>query len=96
MKLYQPPYAWPNQKFRSHARQKMRQYSPRWTDDQVIEWDGNFRDDDALFLICSERDVEIAEYRKVLEECIEYRHRGADGLAVCPVKTEIKNPSPHH
>jgi hypothetical protein len=54
---------------------KMRQYSPSWSDDQVTEWDGNFRDDGALFLICSERDVEIGEYRKLLEECIRYRDR---------------------
>jgi hypothetical protein len=54
--------------------EKMRQYSSFWTDEQVIEWDGNFKDDGALFLICTERDIEIAEYRKVLEECIVYRY----------------------
>jgi len=57
---------------------KMQRYSRAWTDEQVVEWDGNFRDDGALMLICSERDVEIAEYRKVLEECIRYR----DGIRV--------------
>jgi hypothetical protein len=51
----------------------MQQYSEAWTDEQVVEWDGNFKDDGALMLICSERDVEVAEYRKVLEECIRYR-----------------------
>jgi hypothetical protein len=55
--------------------EKMHQYSPSWNDEQVVEWDGKFRDDGALFLICSERDVEIGEYRKVLEECIQYRER---------------------
>lgn len=54
---------------------QLRQYSPQWTDQQVIDWDGNFRDDGALFITCSERDVEIAEYRQVLEECIRYRAR---------------------
>jgi hypothetical protein len=54
---------------------KMQQYSEAWTDKQVVEWDGNFKDDGALMLICSERDVEVAEYRKVLEECIRYRDR---------------------
>jgi hypothetical protein len=44
--------------------EKMRQYSTGWSDEQVIEWDGNFRDDGALFLICSERDTEIAEYQR--------------------------------
>ena len=58
--------------------EKMQRYSRTWTDEQVVEWDGNFRDDGALMLICSERDVEIAEYRKVLEECIRYR----DGIRV--------------
>ena len=55
--------------------EKMQQYSPSWTDDQVIEWDGNFTDEGALMLICSERDIEVAEYRKVLEQCIRYRDR---------------------
>jgi hypothetical protein len=61
--------------------EKMRQYSPSWADDKVIEWDGNFRDDGALFLTCSERDVEIAEYRKVLEECIQYRDKIRESVA---------------
>ena len=54
---------------------KMQRYSEAWTDEQVVDWDGNFKDDGALMLICSERDVEVAEYRKVLEECIRYRDR---------------------
>jgi hypothetical protein len=52
---------------------KLRQYDPAWTDRQVMEWDGDFRDDDTLFLVCSERDVEIDEYRRVLEEHIGFR-----------------------
>ena len=56
--------------------EKMRQYSSDWADEQVLEWDAdNFRDDGSLFLMCSERDVEIEEYRSVLEQCIEYRNR---------------------
>jgi hypothetical protein len=55
--------------------EKMRQYSPDWTDEQVMAWDDNFRDDGCLFLICSERDVEVDEYRRVLEACIRYRDR---------------------
>jgi hypothetical protein len=53
----------------------MREYSAVWTDEQVVAWDGNFRSDGALMLICSERDVEVEEYRRVLEECIRYRER---------------------
>ena len=45
-------------------------YNPDWTDDEVKEWDGNFRSDGALMLVCCERDVEIAEFREVLEEHI--------------------------
>ena len=54
---------------------KMIEYRPEWTDEQLIEWDGNFRSDGALFITCSERDIEIGEYRRVLEECIAYRRR---------------------
>lgn len=54
---------------------KLAQYRPEWTDEEVVEWDGNFRSDGALFITCSERDVEIGEYRRVLEKCIEYRQR---------------------
>jgi hypothetical protein len=55
--------------------EKLRQYSPEWSDAAVIDWDGNFRDDWVLFLICTERDVDVAEYRRVLEDCIRYRER---------------------
>lgn len=54
---------------------KMLEYSPDWSDEQVIEWDGNFRDDGALMILCCERDVEIDEYREVLDECLKYRAR---------------------
>ena len=55
--------------------EKMRQYRPEWTDEELTEWDGNFKDDGSLMLICSERDVDAAEYRAVLEECLQYRDR---------------------
>jgi hypothetical protein len=55
--------------------EKMQQYSPSWNDQQVMEWDGNFKSDGDLLLPCSERDVEVDEYRAVLEECIKYRER---------------------
>src|SRR5580704_8209575 len=54
---------------------KLRQYSASWTDDHVMDWDGNFKDDVTLFLICCERDVEMEEYRRVIEQCIQYRDR---------------------
>jgi hypothetical protein len=55
--------------------EKMRQYSSGWTGEQTIAWDNNFRDDGNLMLLCCERDVDVREYRKVLENCIEYRKR---------------------
>jgi hypothetical protein len=55
--------------------EKMIQYSPSWSDDQVREWDGNFKDEGDFMIMCSERDVEIEEYREVLEACMRYRDR---------------------
>lgn len=55
--------------------EKMQQYSSSWSDAQLLEWDENFRDDAVLMLMCSERDVEVDEYRKVLEQAIRYRDR---------------------
>jgi hypothetical protein len=54
---------------------KMRCYDPSWTDEELIAWDGNFKDDGALMLICSERDVDVEEYRRELEANIAYRNR---------------------
>ena len=54
---------------------KMQQYRSDWTDEQVMDWDNNFRDDNVLMLFCCERDVDIQEYRETLEECINYRNR---------------------
>jgi hypothetical protein len=41
----------------------------------VLEWDGNFKDDGALMIACCERDVDVAEYRRVLELARRYRDR---------------------
>ena len=58
---------------------KLAAYDPVWSDEQVMEWDGNFRDDGDLMLICVERDVDVAEFRRVVEEFIEFcRQQGAD------------------
>jgi hypothetical protein len=54
---------------------KMQQYSPSWSDEQVVAWDGHFRDDGNFMMLCSERDVDVSEYRGVLEESIRYRDR---------------------
>ena len=55
--------------------EKMREYAADWEDARVIEWDGNFRDDGYLMLVCCERDVDVAEYRCILEQAIRYRNR---------------------
>ena len=61
--------------------EKMRQYKPEWTDEDVIAWDGNFTDEGTLLIACSERDVEVEEYRAVLHQAIAYRDRVRPALA---------------
>ncbi len=51
-------------------------YDPSWTDEKVIAWDGNFRNDGTLMLVCCERDVDVDEFRRVLEEHLRYRGLG--------------------
>lgn len=53
--------------------ERLREYQPDWSDEQVVTWDGNFRSDGALMLVCCERDVEIEEYRTVLAEHLARR-----------------------
>lgn len=55
--------------------EKMRAYDAAWTDEELMEWCGDFRDDGALFLPCSERDVDVAEFRRELNGAIAYRER---------------------
>jgi hypothetical protein len=38
-----------------------------------MQWDGNFRSDGALMLVCCQRDVEMEEFRRVLQEHLKYR-----------------------
>ncbi len=53
--------------------EQLRQYRSDWADGQVMEWDGNFRSDGCLMLVCCERDVGVAEYRRVLEQYLAFR-----------------------
>ncbi len=53
--------------------EKLREYDSNWTDEELKEWDGNFRSDDVLMLVCTERDVDIEEYRTVLHEHLRMR-----------------------
>jgi hypothetical protein len=56
----------------------LEKYDPSWPDDRVIEWDGNFRSDGVLMLTCCERDVDIQEYRSVLQRHLRFRRALAD------------------
>ena len=53
--------------------EKLKEYNPNWTDEQLVEWDGNFRSDGALMLVCCERDIEVSEYREIIAEHIKLR-----------------------
>jgi hypothetical protein len=52
---------------------RLAEYDPAWSDEQVMAWDGNFRSDGGLMLTCCERDVDVGEYRRVLERHIACR-----------------------
>ena len=52
------------------GEERLREYDPSWSDEQVMEWDGNFRSDGALMLVCCERDIEVPDYRKAIEAAI--------------------------
>lgn len=54
------------------SAERLREYDPKWTDERVVEWDGNFRSDGALMLVCCERDVDVREFRRVLEEYLRF------------------------
>lgn len=51
------------------------QYDPNWSDEQVMEWDGQFRSDGNLMLVCCERDIDVEEFRRVLEIHLEERRK---------------------
>ena len=51
-------------------------YDSAWTDEQVSEWDGNFKSDGGLMLVCCEREVDLPEFRRVLEAFIRLRGGG--------------------
>lgn len=53
--------------------EKQAEYSEGWSDEQVVAWDGNFRSDGMLMMVCCDRDVDVREYREVLAAYIEFR-----------------------
>ncbi len=54
---------------------KLDQYDPSWSDEQLMEWCGDFKSDGSLMIVCSERDVEVDEFRQVLELYLEFRKK---------------------
>lgn len=55
------------------------EYDPAWSDEQVVEWDGNFRSDGTLMLVCCERDVDVEEFRRLLEQHLIFRRQAQEG-----------------
>lgn len=53
--------------------EKVLQYESGWDDRTTMLWCDDFRSDGNLMLVCCERDVDVAEFRKVLEEYIGFR-----------------------
>ena len=54
--------------FAQMSDERLREYDASWGDDRVLEWEPDFRNDGGLMLVCVERDVDMEEYRRVLEE----------------------------
>ena len=55
---------------------KLKTYEPSFTDEELMEWDGNFTSDGDLLLPCCEsEDVDVAMYRRYIAECSRYRDR---------------------
>ncbi len=59
--------------FDSLSDEKLQTINLSWGDEQLQDWDGNFRSDGVLMMVCCDRDVEMDEYRKVLSEFLKYR-----------------------
>ena len=53
--------------------EKLAEYDPNWTDEELMEWDGNFRMDGGLMLVCVEGDIEASDFREIIEQYLEFR-----------------------
>lgn len=65
--------------FDSISTERISEVDLRWSDDRLREWDGNFRSDGCLMMVCCDRDVGIEEYRRVLEAFLAFRGDRASG-----------------
>ncbi|RYG37039.1 MAG: hypothetical protein EON93_04245 [Burkholderiales bacterium] len=62
--------------FDGMADTKLKTWNASFTDEELVEWDGNFKDDGAMLLPCTEsEEVEPDMYRRYITECIRYRDR---------------------
>jgi len=53
---------------------KLSTFDPAFTDEQLMEWDGNFTSDGELLLPCCEsEEVDVAMYRRFIAACMRYR-----------------------
>lgn len=52
---------------------KLAEFDPTWSDDQVMEWSSDFTDEGDLLLMCSEREVDVKEFREVLAVHLQNR-----------------------
>src|SRR5262249_40044139 len=43
----------------SLSDEHLAKYDRAWSDEQVMAWDGNFRSDGVLMLVCCERDIDV-------------------------------------
>ncbi len=60
--------------FDSLSDEKLAQVDLHWSDDNLMRWDGNFRNDGVLMMVCCDRDVRVAEYRRVLMAYLTFRN----------------------
>ena len=60
--------------FDSLSDEKVDRVDLNWSDSDLREWDGNFRSDGSLMMVCCDRDVGIAEYRRVLAAFLKFRN----------------------
>ncbi|MDE0107954.1 MAG: hypothetical protein OXJ37_19015 [Bryobacterales bacterium] len=59
--------------FDAMSESKLDRLDPDWDDAALQEWDGNFRSDGSLMMVCCDRDVGIDEYRRVLQDFLAFR-----------------------
>ena len=76
--------------FDSLSDEKLARVNLAWNDEQLREWDGNFRDDGLLMLVCCDRDVDIQEFREVLSDFVEFS-KALESLAGENSTTRLEN-----